>query len=177
MKKKLKLPTPNQKTTDLNRSDKVWNFLKPCIMLKKSEIRQKLKILIPAFINWTAPCINIFRHMRTAKAQISLLICAGWCGFLLSAYWIIGYCRIYRCKTSVLIRLHGFAGWSGSLLFPYALKTFFLGVAQLIFIILLFRAMWIYVLQIIESSWLAPNMSRLIWGNKAWHFMWISGSG
>ena len=49
----------------------------------------------------------IFRHMRIANARIRLRICAVWFGPSLSAFWIIRYCRIYRCITKVIIRLYG----------------------------------------------------------------------
>ena len=47
---------------------------------------------------------HVFGHMRTAKAQISLRIRAGWSGPSLSTNTIIGYYRMYewRVKSQVI---------------------------------------------------------------------------
>ena len=38
-------------------------------------------------------------YMLTAKVQISLRFSADWSGPSLSAYWIVGYCRMYQRKV------------------------------------------------------------------------------
>ena len=69
---------------------------------------------------------RVFGHTLIAKTQISLRIRAVWSGPSLFAYRIIGYWRIYRYITKVLIRLYCFVGWPGSLLLPYVQNTYFL---------------------------------------------------
>ena len=51
---------------------------------------------------------RVSKHIRTAKAQISLRICAVWSGLSLSANRIIGYYRMYewRVKTRMTLRKH-----------------------------------------------------------------------
>ena len=43
---------------------------------------------------------RVFRHMRTANAQIRLRICAVWSGPSLSANRIIGYYRMYEWRAN-----------------------------------------------------------------------------
>ena len=54
---------------------------------------------------------RVFGHMRTAKAQISLHICAVWSGPSLSAYRIIGNYRMYQVKSNARMRLCACVGW------------------------------------------------------------------
>ena len=53
---------------------------------------------------------HVFRHMRTAKAQISLRIHAVWSGPSLSANRISGYYRMFQCKAYAQMRLYACAG-------------------------------------------------------------------
>ena len=65
-----------------------------------------------------------FRHMWTAKAQISLHIRAAWSGTSLSANSIIGYYRMYDWRAKTWMILCAYTGWSDSVLSP-RLKALF----------------------------------------------------
>ena len=58
---------------------------------------------------------SAFGHMRTAKAQISLRIRAGWSGRSLSASIIIGYYWLFQWRVNVQIRI-----WACVVWFQYA---------------------------------------------------------
>ena len=59
---------------------------------------------------WATRCGNVSGHLRTARTQISLCICAVWSGSLRSA--IIGNYRIYEWRAKPQIILCAWAGWS-----------------------------------------------------------------
>ena len=86
---------------------------------------------------------HAFEHMRTAKAQISLCICAVWSGPSQSAYRIIERHRMYQWRANVRMRLcmrginlnlrllriiEDLFAWPG----PYAVRTFPHGRAQMV---------------------------------------------
>ena len=63
--------------------------------------------------------------MRKTKAKISLRMRPIWWGPSLSAYRIIGHCRLYRRTEKTLIRLYGCACLSGaSPLFTNGIRAF-----------------------------------------------------
>ena len=64
-------------------------------------------------------------QMRTTKAQISLRLCAGWSGPLLSSYWINGYYRMYLWTEKALIRLRDCPDWSGHSSFAFYIRAYF----------------------------------------------------
>ena len=55
---------------------------------------------------------RVFRHMRTAKAQIRLRICAVWSGPSVSANRIIGYYRMYEWRAKARMIFCACTGWS-----------------------------------------------------------------
>ena len=76
------------------------------------------------YIGW-AMWKPVFGRMRTAKAQISLRIGAGWSGPLLSANRVIGYYRIFQWRANARIRLRKCAEWCESACFTLAQRHFF----------------------------------------------------
>ena len=63
--------------------------------------------------------------LRSTKILISLRICAGWSGPLLTTYRINKYCSVCRRTENVGITLHRCAGWmSGPSLFSQAKRPF-----------------------------------------------------
>ena len=67
---------------------------------------------------------RVFRHIRIAKAQISLRIYAGWSGPSLSADRIIGYYRMYESRANVGFVRCACAGWAESAYFAHARRHF-----------------------------------------------------
>ena len=57
---------------------------------------------------------RVFGHLRKAKAQIRLRICAVWSGSLLYANRITGYYRMYEWRTKARMILCTWSGWSES---------------------------------------------------------------
>ena len=86
--------------------------------------------------NWAAPSENVSSEdMWTQKAQIRLRIRAVWSGHSLSTYRMIGYWKLFRCITKVVIRVWDLVDWSRSLLNPYPPKTHFsFGAAQIMYV-------------------------------------------
>ena len=68
---------------------------------------------------------HVFRHMLTAKAQISLCIHAVWSGPSLSTDRIIGYYRMFQWRGNAQMRICVCAGWYRSLHFEQTLRHFF----------------------------------------------------
>ena len=92
---------------------------------------------------WRVPTIYVLsRNMKNIRIFLSenfhflLVIFSVYLNrhvfVMLQNYWT---CRIYPCITKILIRLYCFAGWSVSLLFPYAPETYyFIGAARTMFV-------------------------------------------
>ena len=80
---------------------------------KKIKNRNKGYLNVHLLLIWAVLCEKrTFEHMWTAKAQISLLICASWSGLLLSAKKIIGYYRMNEWRANTWLIVCTCTGWS-----------------------------------------------------------------
>ena len=108
--------------TEFTSSIKTWNL----------EHTEDPKFYYPVVIRYLGILLHmdhamwkpVLGHMRTAKAQISLRICAGWSGPSLSANRIIGYNRMYEWRANARL-LCVSTGWSESVHFVHVWRYFF----------------------------------------------------
>ena len=68
---------------------------------------------------------HVYKHMRTAKAQISLRIRAVWSGPTLSAVRVTGYYIMYPWRANAPMRPCACVQWSESVHFAHARRHYF----------------------------------------------------
>ena len=95
---------------------------KETILIPYTNIESKNHLNIQNIMHSTLK--GLLYNLGTTKALISLCICTGWSGLLLSTYRMNGYCSICWWTENVQIRLYWYACSSVYLLVAYGMRAF-----------------------------------------------------